>query len=96
MALTELGTTFIKFGQVLSTRTGLVGPDLAGELSMLQDNTPADPPEVARATIETELGKPPEEVFAEFALQAREKLDLNLRQGSRERINYPHATNTKP
>lgn len=70
MALTELGTTFIKFGQVVSTRSDLVGPDLARELSMLQDNTPADPPDVARATIEAELGKPPEEIFAEFDPEA--------------------------
>jgi len=36
------------------------------------------------------------EVFAEFALQARKKLDLNLRQDSRERMDYPQATHTKP
>ena len=70
MAITELGTTFIKFGQVLSTRADLVGPELAEELSMLQANTPADPPEVARATVEAELGKPPERIYAEFEPEA--------------------------
>ncbi len=70
MAITELGTTFIKFGQVLSTRADLVGPELAEELSMLQANTPADPPDVARATVEAELGKPLEEIYAEFEPEA--------------------------
>src|SRR5271170_5557457 len=42
MALTDLGTTFIKLGQVLSTRPDLVGPELARELSQLQSGTPAD------------------------------------------------------
>src|SRR4051812_1633770 len=36
LALSELGSTFIKFGQVLSTRPDLVGPALAKELSQLQ------------------------------------------------------------
>ncbi len=47
MALTEMGTTFIKLGQILSTRPDLVGPALANELSSLQDDTPADPPDTA-------------------------------------------------
>src|SRR5882757_136190 len=66
LALTELGTTFIKFGQMLSTRADLVGPDLADELSQLRSHTPPDPPEKIRELIRTELGKPVEEIFAEF------------------------------
>jgi ubiquinone biosynthesis protein len=65
-AITELGTTFIKLGQILSTRADLVGPDLADELSKLQANTPADPPEVVRATVENEIGKAVEEAFQNF------------------------------
>jgi ubiquinone biosynthesis protein len=65
-ALAELGTTFIKFGQVLSTRADLVGSALAAELTKLQADVPADPPEVVRKTIETELGKPINELFASF------------------------------
>ena len=64
MALTELGTTFIKLGQLLSTRPDLVGPSIAGELSELQSDAPADPPHVVRTILEAELGKSPEEVFA--------------------------------
>ena len=66
MALTELGTTFIKLGQMLSTRADLLGPELTEELSQLQANVPPDPSAVARATIEKELGKSIEELFASF------------------------------
>lgn len=67
--LSELGTTFIKFGQMLSTRADLVGPELADELVRLQDDAPADPPAVVRATVEKELGTQLEERFAVFDLQ---------------------------
>jgi len=66
LALTELGTTFIKFGQNLSTRPDLVGPDVARELTHLQSDTPPDPAGVAEATILKEFGAPPETVFASF------------------------------
>ena len=66
MALTELGTTFIKLGQMLSTRADLLGPELTEELSQLQANVPPDPSAVARATIEKELGQPIEQLFATF------------------------------
>src|SRR5262245_22307191 len=57
LALTELGTTFIKLGQMLSTRADLVGPDLAAELGQLRSHTPPDPVEKIKETIQTELGK---------------------------------------
>ena len=66
LAMTELGTTFIKLGQVLSTRADLVGPALAAELSKLQAHVRADSVETVRATILEELGKPVEELFADF------------------------------
>src|SRR5208283_689631 len=66
LAFTELGTTFIKLGQMLSTRPDLVGPDMARELAHLQIATPADPPETVRATIEAEFGKPLNNLFAQF------------------------------
>jgi ubiquinone biosynthesis protein len=66
MALAELGPTFIKLGQVLSTRPDVVGVELATELEHLQTDVPGDPPEVVRATIEKELGRPIGEVFSEF------------------------------
>jgi ubiquinone biosynthesis protein len=66
LALTDLGTTFIKLGQILGTRPDVVGPDVAAELSRLQDSTPADPPDVAVAAIERELSRPISECFIEF------------------------------
>ena len=50
LALAELGPTFIKLGQILSTRPDLVGVRLADEFQQLQANVPADPPEVVRRT----------------------------------------------
>lgn len=66
LALTELGTTFIKFGQTLSTRPDLVGQEMAHELGRLQSGTPADPPGAAQAMVEAELGRRPEDLFAQF------------------------------
>ena len=57
LTLTELGPTFIKLGQLLSTRPDVVGRELADELKQLQAATPADPPEIVRKTVETELGQ---------------------------------------
>lgn len=66
LALTDLGTTFIKLGQVLSTRPDLMGLEVAHELASLRSSTPADAPEVALATVEKELGRPISECFKEF------------------------------
>ncbi len=65
-ALTELGTTFIKFGQMLSLRPDLVGEDVASELSKLQATVPADPPGVAQRNAEAQLGRPVSELFGSF------------------------------
>jgi len=67
LAFTELGTTFIKLGQMLSTRRDMVGLELANELAKLQSNVPADGIDVTRATIETELKQPLGTLFAEFS-----------------------------
>jgi ubiquinone biosynthesis protein len=66
LAFTELGTTFIKLGQMLGTRPDLVGPEMAGEMANLQTDAPADPPDTVRATIEAEFGRPPRKLFAHF------------------------------
>jgi ubiquinone biosynthesis protein len=66
LTLTELGTTFIKLGQLLSTRPDLIGTKLADELTQLQTNVPGDPPEVIRTWIERGLGRPIPELFADF------------------------------
>ncbi len=65
-ALTELGTTWIKFGQMMSLRPDVVGGEVAEELTKLQATVPADPPGVAQAMVERELGAPVSELFASF------------------------------
>ena len=65
-ALEDAGVTFVKLGQVLSTRPDLLPPAFIDELSRLQDQvTPVGFDEVERDLVE-ELGRPLEEVFAEF------------------------------
>jgi ubiquinone biosynthesis protein len=66
LALTELGPTYIKLGQLLSTRPDLVGTALAEELKQLRDDVPADSPSAVHRTVEIELGQSADELFAEF------------------------------
>ena len=65
-ALTEMGPSFIKFGQALSTRADLLSDQVARDLSQLVDHLPPFPAEQARRTIELELGQPLGELFARF------------------------------
>lgn len=67
LALQELGATFIKLGQLVSTRADLLPAEYIAELVKLQDSLPPLPYEVITAVIERELGSPPEQVFARFA-----------------------------
>ena len=64
--LDELGPTFVKFGQLLSTRPDVVPPDIVRELRTLQDAATPVPPGVARAVIEAELGVTVEQAFEWF------------------------------
>ena len=66
-ALSDLGPSFVKFGQALSTRADLVGADLADDLGELRDRLPPFSANEARATIAAELGKPLEELFTDFS-----------------------------
>ena len=66
LALTELGPTFVKLGQLLSTRADIVGVKLADELTKLQSDVRADPFDKIREIVETELGLPVKELFTEF------------------------------
>ncbi len=70
MALTDLGPTFIKLGQVLSLRPDLVGSEQASELQQLQSQVPADPFSQVKAIVESELKQPIHEAFSEFSEQS--------------------------
>ena len=61
-ALIRLGPGFIKFGQALSTRADLIGPQMAHSLSLLQDRLPAFHPDQARRQVTAEAGRPLEPV----------------------------------
>ncbi|MEW5956685.1 MAG: AarF/UbiB family protein [Chloroflexota bacterium] len=69
MALEELGATFIKLGQALSTRSDLVSPEYVTQLAKLQDAAPPVPFEQICQVIWAELGQSPENIFAAFAAQ---------------------------
>ncbi len=66
LALEELGATFVKLGQILSTRPDLLPIDYQLELAKLHDAAPPIDSEVVRQLIREELGCDPEEVFETF------------------------------
>jgi len=63
-ALDDLGPTFVKFGQLLSTRSDILPESVLMELQKLQDTVGVMPFETARDILEQELGAPVEDVFA--------------------------------
>ncbi|WP_236545085.1 ABC1 kinase family protein [Tropicimonas marinistellae] len=65
-ALEEMGPTFVKLGQILSTRVDLLPPDYIRELEKLRDRVPTLPFDKLVTEIEAELGRPLREVFAEI------------------------------
>src|SRR5437016_4610418 len=64
--LDELGPTFVKFGQLLSTRPDVVPPDIIAELRSLQDDVRPFPFADVERTIQEELDQPIERLFVEF------------------------------
>ncbi len=64
--LEELGPTFVKFGQLLSTRPDVVPPDVVAELRKLQDEARPEPFEAIRAVVEQDLGITLEQAFESF------------------------------
>ncbi len=65
-ALQDMGPSFIKLGQALSTRADLLSEEVAADLARLQDHIPAFPGAEARRIIESELGQPLGAIFSGF------------------------------
>ena len=66
LALQELGPSFVKLGQIVSTRPDIIPPDIITELKKLQDEVPPEPFEKIKPMIESELGAPLSELFVAF------------------------------
>ncbi|HCD08893.1 MAG TPA: 2-polyprenylphenol 6-hydroxylase [Thermoanaerobacter sp.] len=66
LALEELGPTFIKMGQILSTRPDILPKDVIKELEKLQDKVPAFSFDEVKSVIQNEFGESLEEAYAEF------------------------------
>jgi ubiquinone biosynthesis protein len=69
LALQDLGPSFIKLGQIISTRPDLIPADVVAELKKLQDDVPAISIDDVRATIEETLGAPAAEIYRSFEEQ---------------------------
>jgi len=82
--LEELGPTFIKFGQVLSTRSDLLPKEYIDELKKLQDKAPSFPFEEVRGIVEEELGISVEDVFE--SIEPRPLASASLAQVHRARL----------
>ena len=66
LALADLGTTFIKLGQVMSVRPDILPQAMLEELATLQDNAPTVDFAAIKQSLEEELGRPLTEVFTSF------------------------------
>ena len=66
-ALTAMGPAYIKFGQILSTRPDVVGPELAEQLRVLQDRLPPFSTDVAKQSFKLEIGLDADDVFSDFS-----------------------------
>jgi ubiquinone biosynthesis protein len=69
LLLQELGPTYVKMGQIVSSQASTIPPEWAQQLDLLQSNVPPFPADVARQIIIEELGQPPERAYASFEPQ---------------------------
>jgi ubiquinone biosynthesis protein len=97
LAMTVLGPTFIKLGQLLSTRPDVIGMALATELTKLQADVPADPFAEVKETVEEQLGRPLEQMFSEFSEEPIASASIGqahratLRNGSQVIVKVQHS-----
>jgi ubiquinone biosynthesis protein len=67
LMLEELGPTYVKMGQIVSSQASVIPADWEAELEKLQSNVPPFPSDEVRQVVTEELGAPPEELYASFA-----------------------------
>lgn len=83
LALQELGPIYVKFGQILSTRRDLLPDDMADELAGLQDDVPPFDSGQARSIIESQLGRPIDDLFDQFEDQPLASASIAQVHGAR-------------
>ena len=88
-AFSELGPSFVKLGQMLSTRADLLGDEIAADLAALQDRLPPFPTEQARALIEAEFGRPLGSLFSSFD-------DVPVAAASIAQVHFAVTTDGRP
>ena len=69
LLLQELGTTYVKMGQIVSSQASVIPSEWEVELEKLQSDVPPFPAEQVREILEEELGAAPERVFAKFDIE---------------------------
>ena len=65
-AVTDLGPTYIKLGQIISSGEGLFPTELVEQFKLCRDRVPAEPYDDVKLLVERELGRPLHEIFASF------------------------------
>jgi ubiquinone biosynthesis protein len=83
LCLEDLGATFIKLGQILSTRADLLPSAYQAEFAKLQDAAPPEPAGVIRDVLAAELGRGPEDVFATFDSEPLAAASIGQAHGAR-------------
>ncbi len=66
IAFEQLGATYIKLGQIISSGEGIFPPELVREFRLLRDRVPAEPFDAVRRVVESDLGRPLDQVFSSF------------------------------
>jgi len=89
LALESLGPIFVKFGQMLSTRRDLIAPDIADELTKLQDQVPPFAFAEVERVITEAFGQPLSELFLDFDV-------LPIASASVAQVHFAHLPHGEP
>jgi ubiquinone biosynthesis protein len=86
LVLQDLGPSFIKLGQIGSTRPDLLPPEIIVELKKLQDEVPGEPFETVKATVEADLGGALETIFESFETEPLASASIGQAHRARLRV----------